>query len=74
MQNTEVVKTVKTIETGHQERLENAILHYQKILATGNARMIDNAYKNVCSGNKGEKNLSNCKNNVILLLTKNWSN
>ncbi len=42
------IKVVKAHETGHQERLEGAILNYQKILATGNARLIDSAYKNVC--------------------------
>ncbi len=39
-------KNVKSF-TGHQEKLEFAILNYQKALASGNVRIIDNAYKNV---------------------------
>ncbi len=48
MQIDETVGKLKIKDSGHQERLEGAILNYQKILATGNVRMIDNAYKNVC--------------------------
>jgi len=48
MQIDETVGKLKIKDSGHQERLEGAILKYQKILATGNVRMIDNAYKNVC--------------------------
>ena len=43
-----VIKSSKIKDSGHQERLEGAILHYQKILASGNERMIDRAYKNIC--------------------------
>ena len=48
MQETEVQpnKNVKSY-TGHQEKLEFAILNYQKALASGNVRIIDNAYKKV---------------------------
>ena len=49
MQKKEIVNNASTVrETGHQEKLESAILYYQKILAGGNSRLIDQAYKNVC--------------------------
>ena len=47
MQESEVLNKSSKSFTGHQEKLEFAILKYQKALASGQVRIIDNAYKNV---------------------------